>query len=203
MISGIYGVLDSITRKIVYLGRSADIDNRMNGQRQKWKDSTSLALEHGVIPSPVNQSIDTCFAYLSLDGRSFEYVILEEVSDKEQLELAEHTWSDILIDAGHPLCNGNEDSLFLGTRYKSQAQQAYFIAGEEMKTVKYNRLEHPSVWLDKEKACGIWASGHCILNIPTIAMLRECNAELYKSVIKGELTSHQAIQIVEKNNLIA
>jgi len=193
MNGGIYGILDSKTRQIVYVGKSSNLETRFVAHKQKWKEATNMALEHGVIPSPINQSFMTTFAYLSLDGRKLELIVLELTDSAEKMEVAENTWADILVDAGHPLSNGNIKALSIGSKYKSQVQQAYQIEGEEVRSNKFNRLEHPSVWNTKKEEYGIWAKGQCILKIPTIAMLWKDFPDIYTKVIRGEMPSYNAI----------
>jgi len=77
----IYGILDSHSRQIVYIGKSSSIHTRMSAHKQKWNEATCLALRHGVIPPPINQSVMTCFAFLALDARRFAYVILEKIEN--------------------------------------------------------------------------------------------------------------------------
>ncbi|WP_139786933.1 GIY-YIG nuclease family protein, partial [Desulfamplus magnetovallimortis] len=193
MKSGIYGIIDSTTRKIVYIGRSANIDSRINTHRHLWKESTMKALQHGLIPEPINQSAEVCFAFLSLSGRQLEYIVLEEISDADEMENAEDKWADILIDCGHPLCNGKSDSLNVGSCYKAIVQQDYFIEGNSVKTNQYNRLEHPAVWEEKQKEFGAWVRGKCITYIAEISMIRNNNPTLYQKIINGEITTRDAL----------
>lgn len=170
----VYGILDSRTRMIVYLGRTKDLENRMNGHRQAWNEALKKSLIHGLIPHPIQQSVECCYAYLALSGREFQHIIFEETSSSDEISEAENKWADVLVDAGHPLCNGSIDKLCVGSRYKAQVRQVYTIDGEIVKTNLYNRLDHPDIWVAKQEEYGIWSMGKSISDITEIITLRNC-----------------------------
>lgn len=103
MISGIYSLNDVDRNLPFYVGRSRHIYRRLKQHQSDWQEAENIAVRRGYVEMPVMRNRVSAFAFLALDGRPFDYSILEETSD---IENAEREWIDSFIESGVPLANG-------------------------------------------------------------------------------------------------
>ena len=112
MTSGIYAINDVDRGLPIYVGRSKHIERRIKQHEKDWWRAERNAVRSGWLSAPFIRSKRSVFALLSIEGRPFDWNVLDETED--DLERAEAFWIDHYVSSGVPLANGYATSTYQG-----------------------------------------------------------------------------------------